>query len=197
MSQYIMTRLTLMIPVIVGITLLTFVLMRIVPGDVIDVMYADSPMNAQEINELRHRLGMDKPFHVQYAEWMGGILRLDAGTSLWSRRPVLQEMADRLPVTLQLAVMAFAVQLLIAIPVGVLSATHQDKPTDQFARFMTILGTAVPDFWLATIVILFLASFVGWIPPLGGVASLFKDPFTNLQQFFLPALVLGVSGAAS
>lgn len=192
-----MTRLSLMLPVIFGISLLTFGLVRVIPGDVLDVMYADSPMNVQEIAELRHRLGMDKPIHIQYAEWMGGLLRLDAGNSLWTRRPVLQEIADRLPVTIQLAFMAFAVQLLIAIPVGVLSATNQDKPSDQLARFLTILGTAVPDFWLATIVLVFLASSIGWIPPLGGVASLREDPLVNLQQFILPALVLGASGAAS
>lgn len=197
MTQYVAARFTLMLPVIFGITLLTFALMRIIPGDVLDVMYADSPMNAQEIADLRHKLGMDKPFHVQYADWMGGLLRLDAGNSLWTRRPVLQEISDRLPVTLQLAAMAFIVQLLIAIPVGVLSATHQDKPADSIARFFTILGTAVPDFWLATIVIVFIASSFGWIPPLGGVASIKDDPFTNLQQFMLPALVLGVSGASS
>jgi peptide/nickel transport system permease protein len=179
------------------VSLLTFAFLRIIPGDVLDVMYADSPLTIAEIAELRHKLGMDKPFHIQYAEWMAGLARLDAGNSLWTRRPVLQEIADRLPVTIQLAIMAFVIQLLIAVPVGVLSATQQDKPIDQISRLLATLGTAVPDFWLATIVLVFLASFIGWIPPLGGVASLWKEPMVNLQQFFLPALILGISGAAS
>ena len=186
-----------MLPVMFCVSLLTFAFMRIIPGDVLDVMYADSPLTIEEIAELRHKLGMDKPFHIQYAEWIAGLARLDAGNSLWTRRPVLQEIADRLPVTIQLAIMAFIIQLLIAIPVGVLSATQQDKPVDQISRLFATLGTAVPDFWLATIVLVFLASFIGWIPPLGGVASLWKEPMVNLQQFFLPALILGISGAAS
>src|SRR4051794_21862786 len=103
MSQYVLARFALMVPVLVGISLLTFVMMRIVPGDVLDVMYADSPMSIQEIADLRHRLGMDKPLLIQYGEWMAGIVRLDAGTSLYTRQPVLKEIADRLPVTMQLA----------------------------------------------------------------------------------------------
>lgn len=197
MTQYIAARVTLMLPVMVAVSLLTFAFLRIIPGDVLDVMYADSPLSIQEIAELRHKLGMDKPFPIQYAEWIGGLARLDAGNSLWTRRPVLQEISDRLPVTIQLAFMAFIIQLLIAVPVGVLSATQQDKPVDQISRLLATLGTAVPDFWLATIVLVFLASAIGWIPPLGGVASLWKEPLVNLQQFFLPAIILGISGAAS
>ena len=105
-----------MLPVMLGVSLLTFAFLRIIPGDVLDVMYADSPLSIQEIADLRHKLGMDKPFYIQYAEWIGGLARLDAGNSLWTRRPVLQEIADRLPVTIQLAAMAFIVQLVIAIP---------------------------------------------------------------------------------
>jgi peptide/nickel transport system permease protein len=186
-----------MFPVMLAVSLLTFGFLRIIPGDVLDVMYADSPLSIEEIAELRHKLGMDKPFPIQYAEWIGGLARLDAGNSLWTRRPVLQEISDRLPVTIQLAAMAFIIQLLIAVPVGVLSATQQDKPIDQISRLFATLGTAVPDFWLATIVLVFLASSIGWIPPLGGVASLWTEPMVNVQQFFLPALILGISGAAS
>ena len=126
------------------------------------------------------------------------------GSHGWTREthygpavPVLQEIQDRLPVTIQLAAMAFIIQLVIAIPVGVISATQQDKPADQISRLFATLGTAVPDFWLATIVLVFLASSIGWIPPLGGVASLWTEPMINFQQFFLPALILGISGAAS
>ena len=197
MRQYVIKRLLLLIPVLFGISFLTFALIRIVPTDVLDVMYADSEMTIEELDELRHDLGLDKPFHVQYWDWMTGILRLDAGTSLWTRKPTLQEIADRLPVTLELALLAFILQLVIAVPAGVLSATHQDKLQDQTARFFAVIGVCAPDFWLATIAIVFLASIFSWIPPLGGVAALWEDPFVNLQQFFLPALILGISGSAT
>jgi peptide/nickel transport system permease protein len=197
MTHYIIKRVLLMVPVMMLVSMMTFALIRIVPGDVLDVMYADSPLSVDEIAKIRHDLGMDKPIYVQYWEWISGLARLDAGKSLWTRRPTLQEIADRLPVTVQLALMAFVVQLLIAIPVGVLAATNQDKPQDQFARLAAILTAATPDFWVATIAIVFLASTFGWIPPIGGVAGFFENPSVNVQQFFLPALILGLSGAAS
>lgn len=197
MRRYIAKRLLLMVPVVFGVTLLLFFLINIVPGDVVDVMYGDTPLSEEDRQAIRQQLGLDKPPHEQYVYWVSGLVRLDAGNSLWTRRPVFQEIADRLPVTVQLAFMAFVIQLLIAIPVGVYSATNQDKPSDQVARFLSIVGTATPDFWVATIAVVVLSSVFGWIPPLGGVASLFKDPATNLQQFILPALILGTSGAGT
>lgn len=196
MTQYACKRLLLMVPVLVIISMLTFTFMRILPGDVLEVMYADSPLSEQQIAQIRHQLGMDKPMPVQYWDWVSGLARLNAGDSLWTRRPVLQEIADRLPITLELAILAFLIQLAIGVPVGVLAATHQDSWLDQVSRFFAILLAAAPQFWIATIVIVFLASGIGWIPPLGGVASLWTDPLTNLEQFFLPALILGIGGAA-
>ena len=197
MTQYIIKRILLMFPVLFGISVFTFILIRVIPGDVLDVMYADSPLSTEEIQEIRVQLGMDKPIFVQYWEWVAGIATLDAGNSLWTRRPVLTEIRDRLPVTIQLAFMAFVIQLVIAIPVGVFAATHQDKPQDQISRFFAILLNAAPDFWIATIAIVFLASTFGWIPPIGGVFGFFENPSVNIQQFFLPALILGTGGAAS
>src|SRR5687768_8781966 len=127
MTQYIIKRILLMIPTILGVSIFTFALIRIVPGDVLDVMYADSPLSVEEIQKIRDQLGMNKSMPEQYWDWISGIAKLDAGKSLWTRRPVLQEIADRLPVTIQLAIMAFMLQLIIAIPVGVFAATNQDK----------------------------------------------------------------------
>ena len=196
MGQYIAKRVLLMVPVLLGISILTFAFMRILPGDVLDVMYAGSPLSVQDIAKIRHQLGMDKPMPVQYWDWISGLVRLDAGKSLWTRRPVLKEIADRLPITLELTILAFLVQVIIAIPLGTIAATHQDRPLDQVTRFFAILGAAAPEFWIATIVIVFLASSIGWIPPLGGVASFWTDPLTNVEQFFLPAIILGIGGAA-
>lgn len=197
MTQYIVKRILLMIPTILGVSIFTFCLIRIVPGDVLDVMYADSPLSVEEIQKIRTQLGMDKSLPEQYWDWISGIAKLDAGKSLWTRRPVLQEIADRLPVTIQLAMMAFMLQLIIAIPIGVFAATNQDKVQDQLSRFFAILLNAAPDFWIATIAIVFLASTFGWIPPIGGVSGIFENPSVNIQQFMLPALILGTGGAAS
>jgi len=193
--RYIIKRLLLMIPVAFGVTVLCFALIRVVPGDVIDVMYGDTPLSDADRAIIKHDLGMDKPLVEQYTDWVGGVIRLDAGKSLWTRRPVFQEISDRLPVTIELALLAFVIELAIAIPTGVYSATHQDKVGDQVARVLSIMGAATPDFWVATIAVVGLSSVFGWIPPLGGIAPLLKDPGTNLQQFLLPAAILGMSGA--
>jgi peptide/nickel transport system permease protein len=197
MGQYIVKRVLLIIPVLFLISLLTFFFINIAPGDVVDVMYADSALSEHDIMLIKQQLGLTKPVYVQYGEWMGGILRGNAGDSLWTRRPVYKELSDRLPVTLELAGLAFIISFVVAIPLGVLAATNQDKPLDNGTRGIAILLHSAPDFWIATIAITFLASWFGWIPPLGHIAPLFSDPFTNFQQFFLPALILGIGGAAS
>jgi len=193
--RYIMKRLLLMIPVVFGVTVLCFTLIRVIPGDVIDVMYGDTPLSDADRAIIKHDLGMDKPLMIQYTDWVGSVARLDAGKSLWTRRPVFQEISDRLPVTIELALLSFVIALTIAIPTGVYCATHQDRPGDQVARVLSIMGAATPDFWLATIAIVGLSSVFGWIPPLGGIAPLLKDPGTNLQQFLIPAAILGLSAA--
>ena len=195
MRQYVVKRLLLMLPVLLAISVLTFALLRIVPGDVLDVMYATSPLSIEEVDRIRQQLGMDRPWPIQYGEWVSGLLRFDAGTSLWTRRPVLEEIGDRLPVTVELALLAFTIQTLIALPLGILAATNHDRPADQITRFVAILLAAAPEFWIATIALVFFASTFGWIPPIGGVESFRTNPLVNLQQFFLPALILGVHGA--
>ena len=197
MTQYVIKRLLSTIPVLLVVSFVSFALIRIVPGDILDVMYADSSLTDVEIDELRSSLGYDRPMYIQYFEWMKGVITLDAGDSLWTRRPVLQEIADRLPITLELALLAFAIKMIIGVPVGVFSATNQDKPFDQLARLGSVLLLAMPNFWIATIVIVFFAGTFGWIPPIGGVAPLFEDPATNMQQFLIPAIILGASSAAS
>lgn len=197
MGQYIAKRILLIVPVLFLISAFSFFLIRVAPGDVVDVMYADSALSQSDINLIKQQLGMDKPTYVQYWQWMSGVARLDAGDSLWTRRPVIKELMDRLPVTIELAALAFMISFVVSVPLGVLAATNQDKPLDQGTRGFAILLHSVPDFWLATIAITFLASWFGWIPPLGHIAPLFTDPFTNFEQFFLPAIILGLGGAAA
>jgi peptide/nickel transport system permease protein len=197
MGFYILRRVLLTVPTLFFVSLVTFTLMRIIPGDVVSIVYQDSSLTPQQIADVRHQLGMDQPAYLQYLDWIGGILRLDAGDSLWTKRPVLQEISMRLPVTMELAFLAFIGQLLIAIPLGVLAATNQDKPQDQIARLLAIVTAATPDFWIATLALVTLVSVFGWIPPLGGITPFLEDPSHNLQSFILPALILSLTGAAS
>src|SRR5262249_40241440 len=142
MGAYILRRILLTIPILFLVSLVTFTLINIIPGDVVTVLYADSSLSPDQIANVRHQLGMDQPAYVQYLQWVGGIVRLEAGDSLWTKRPVLQEIALRLPVTLELALLAFVIQLVIAIPLGVMAATNQDKPQDQIARLFAIVTAA-------------------------------------------------------
>jgi peptide/nickel transport system permease protein len=124
-------------------------------------------------------------------------VRLDVGESLWTGKPIVGSVVERIPVTLELALMAMVRQVVIDLPVGVYAATHQDQVGDQVARFTAILTAAMPSFWIATIVIVFVAAWAGWLPPLGEIAPIWERPWTNLQIFFLSALILGVSGSGS
>lgn len=195
--EYVIRRVLALFPVLFFITVVTFSLFRILPGDVLDVLYADSPLAHSEIEQLRERLGYNRPLLVQYLDWASGIVRLDGGDSLWTRRPVMQEIADRLPVTIELALLAFTIALVVGIPIGVVSAVQQDKPIDAVLRCFSIIMLATPGFWLATIVLVYLSTTIRWVPPLGGVIPLWENPLGNLQQFFLPAIILGLSASAS
>jgi peptide/nickel transport system permease protein len=151
---------------------------------------------AKDIQELREKLGLSRPLYVQYLEWAGRVVRGDLGESLWTRRPVLEEIGHRLPVTLELALLALAFALVIAIPVGIVSATRQDTLRDYLARSAAILGLSVPGFWLATLLIVLPAIWWGW-RPLTGFIDFARDPWGHLTQLLLPALILGIAAAAA
>ena len=178
------------------VSFVVFSLVRLLPGDAIlmqlDQAAAPTPENLQK---ARQELGLDRPFLQQYSIWISGALRGDLGYSLTSRRPVLQELLKRISLTSHLAIMSLAIALLIALPVGVLSAVRQDTVADYIGRLLAILGLSLPDFWLATVVITFLAIWFRWIPPIG-FAPIWVDPARNLSQLLLPALIIGVRLAA-
>jgi peptide/nickel transport system permease protein len=193
-QQYILRRLLLALPVLFGLSLAIFGSIRLVPGDVIVSMTADAgnvPESQKE--ELRRQLGLDEPFVVQYVKWMGGMLRGDFGASLWRGTPVTQELRRTLPVTLELAVIALAIAVVLAIPIGVISAARQDTWMDYVGRLFSIGALSMPDFWLGTMAMLYLSLWFGWIPPIGeGFRGLFENPGVNLQLIVLPALILGI-----
>ncbi len=193
--RYLVKRLLIAIPSLAIASLIVFALPRLIPGDAVQLMLAEKSY-AKDVDELRAKLGLDRALHVQYVEWLGRALRGDLGESLWTRRPVLEEIGHRLPVTLELAVFALAFALVIAVPVGVISAARQDTLQDYVARSAAILGLSVPGFWLATLVVVVPAIWWGW-SPVTEYTEFSKRPAAHVGQFLLPALILGVAAAAA
>lgn len=199
MRQYVLRRLLIAVPTLFLVSVAIFLIMRVIPGDVALIILSGSEgsgvADPKQMDELRHRLGLDQPLPQQYLSWVGGILRLDPGRSLKTDRPIADEIAGALPVTLELIVFSTLVSFCIAIPLGVLSAMHQDTELDYIFRVATVGGLAMPVFWTATLVILILTMAFNWMPPLGFV-TLFEDPLKNIQQMVWPVLVLGYYQAA-
>ena len=198
MRAYAVRRLLMVIPTLFLVTVLVFLSVRFLPGDIIDVMQMQmerswSRLGHEEIDRaaMERRLGLDVPVYVQYGRWVGGIvLRGTLGQSLMGGDTVEQSIAQRLPVTIQLGLMAIVIGLVIAVPVGIYSAIRQDTAGDYVGRSLAILGLATPNFWLATMVILFPAIWWRWSPPLV-LVSFADDPLGSLAGFAIPSLILG------
>jgi peptide/nickel transport system permease protein len=199
MSRYIARRVLMLVPMLIGVSLVVFVIMRLIPGDIASMILmgpsGESGADPKALAELRHKLGLDRPLPLQYLTWIAGLARLDAGNSLWSDRPVRTEIAERLPLTLELALLAMMLSLVVAFITGILSAVRQDTWVDYLCRIVSIAGLSIPNFWLGTLIILVLSLVFFWTPPLGYV-DFFEDPWTNLQQIFWPALALGYNLSA-
>jgi peptide/nickel transport system permease protein len=190
MRRYIVGRLLLMIPTLVGVAILTFVIMRAVPGDIVALKYAGSPVPQSVIDEERHLLGLDKPMWEQFVVWMGDIARFDLGTSLWTGHSVVDEIQVRFPLSLELAFLATLLAIAIALPLGVIAAVRQDSWVDYAIRVFSIGGLAMPSFWIGILMILTTLTLWGWAPPL--VFTPFtEDPVANLAQLILPAIAVG------
>lgn len=191
MTAYVIGRLLLMIPTLLGVAVLTFAIMRVVPGDVVALRYSQSGSVPQEvIDRERKVLGLDKPMHEQFLDFMAGIVRLDFGPSLWTDRPVADEIGARLGISVELAILATLIATSLAIPLGVLAAVKQDTWIDYVIRVFSIGGLAIPSFWLGIMTILFLVVLFAWAPPLI-FRPLWEDPLENLAQLIWPALAVG------
>jgi peptide/nickel transport system permease protein len=193
MVTYIVRRILLMIPTLLGAVTLIFLLMRLLPGDVALYILGSgesSEVNKQALQQIREDLGLDQPLLVQYGQWLWGAVRLDFGNSYWTRQPVTEELKRRYPITANLAVMSLLLGTLIAIPIGVLSAVRQDTLADYAARIFVISGLSLPNFWLAILIILALVHYFRWLPPLD-YAPFWADPWQNLKQLAFPALATG------
>ena len=191
MYKYVARRLLLAIPVLLISSLIVFGLMRVMPGDALIALMGESGnVGDKELAKLRKDLGLDRPYYQQYALWLWGMVTFNPGDSIFTNEPIPVALKKAIPVTLELAALALVLGLVIAVPIGVLSATRQDKPEDYAGRVLAVSGLSLPDFWLGTLVITFAAIWFRWIPPIGYV-SIWEDPVRNLQQFLLPAAVLG------
>jgi peptide/nickel transport system permease protein len=195
--RYVVRRLAATVPVLAVVSVIVFTVMRVAPGDVAQMLLSGESGGAsvQDARELGRQLGLDRPYPVQYVTFLAGLLRLDPGTSLWTKEPILRELAQRLPVTLELTLLAVIISWTIALPTGVLSAVYQDTWVDYAFRVFTVAGLAVPAFWGGTLLVLLLVKHLHWMPPLGYVSP-FVDLRLNLQQFIWPALIIGYATAA-
>jgi peptide/nickel transport system permease protein len=191
-SKYILRRLLLLIPTLIGMSILIFGMLRLLPGDVVDIMTAgDTPASNEQKRVLREAFGLDKPMPFQYLDWVGGIAQGDLGKSLRTREPVTAILLRSLPVTLELAVLAVIMATVTAIPLGVLSATRPDASVDYWARIAGLIGLSFPNFWLATLALLFTSLWFQWVPPVNYVSP-FADPVGNLIQMFIPAAAIAL-----
>jgi peptide/nickel transport system permease protein len=198
MQAYLARRLLALIPALFFASLIVFVIVRLVPGSIIDMMLSQNDVGADKLSrdQLIHTLGLDRPMWQQYSTWIGGILlHGDFGRSLWQNTPVAELLRARMPVTFQLGLMAMIVALCVAIPIGIYSAIRQDTPGDYLARSFSILMLAVPSFWMGTMVMVFPSIWWGWSPQVRFVAF-FEDPVQNLRQMILPAIILGTALSA-
>jgi peptide/nickel transport system permease protein len=198
MWQYIVKRVLLMIPTLLGTAMVVFLLMHVVPGDTALLIVGSDQggeVNVHELERVRKQLGLDRPLHMQFLSWLWGIVRLDFGTSLWTRAPILDELLIRLPVSLEIAVFATLISTIIAIPLGTLAAVRQDTWIDYAVRVFSIGGLAIPSFWTGILIILFLVMYFEWGPPLIFV-SLFDDPWENFKQLVWPIVTVGYRNAA-
>ena len=179
-----------MIPTLVGVAIITFVVMRLVPGDIVALRYAGSSVPQDIIDQERALLGLDKPMWLQFTDWMGQLARFDFGQSLWTGHSVIDEVQVRLPLTLELAVIATLLSVSIAIPLGIIAAVKQDTKIDYIIRIFSVGGLAMPSFWIGIMLVLGTITFFGWAPPLV-YTSFFDDPVANLSQLILPAVAVG------
>jgi peptide/nickel transport system permease protein len=179
-----------MIPTLIGVAILTFVIMRAVPGDIVALRYAGSSVPQDVIDQERHILGLDKPMWSQFVDWMISISRFDLGQSLWTGNSVVEEVQVRMPLSIELAVLATLFAVALAIPLGVVAAVKQDSWIDYAIRVFSIGGLAMPSFWIGIMMVLVTLTLWGWAPPVV-FTPLFEDPVANLAGLILPAIAVG------
>jgi len=191
--KYVVKRFFLMVPTLLGVAIIAFVLLRMVPGDIVEARLLGAGgtfVTPEMIAQERAKFGLDQPLWRQFATWLWGLARLDLGQSMWTGAPIVQEIKLRFALSLQVAVMATVVATLLAIPLGVIAALKQDTWVDYAVRIFSIAGLATPSFWLGIIIILALLIVFRWLPPMV-YTPFWVDPWQNLAQLIWPALAVG------
>lgn len=198
MTRYLVERLVALIPTLLGVSIVVFLTIHLIPGDIIAAQIGTQfQLTPDQVAALRQYFGIDKPLHEQYWIWLTSVLRGDFGYSVRSGQPVLQEILRRYPLTLELTLLAGAFALVIGVPVGILSARKPNSAVDLGGRLLALVGLAMPNFWLGTLIILILSLGFGWLPNSGAYVDVWVDPAENFKQLFFPALTLGAAMAAS
>src|SRR4051812_14399864 len=196
MNRYVVRRLFLLIPTLLGVSILVFGLMRLLPGDVVQVLIGpELNVTAEQRATLYRMLGLDAPLHIQFARWLGGAVTGDLGFSLRTNQPVFAIILQRLPVTLELTILSLLFSWLLAIPLGIVAAVRRNGSVDLMAQVVGLIGLSVPNFWLATMLLLFTSLFLRWQPSPIWV-SFFQNPWVNLQIMILPVICLSVAQIA-
>lgn len=197
MGAFLIRRILLALPTVLGVLLAVFLLIRLVPGDVVTQLIGlEATISPKRVEELRRLFGLDRPLPVQFAEYLSSIARGDLGKSLRTGLPVGPELARRFPITIQLAVMGVFIALLIGLPAGVLAAIKRGRAGDYAVTGFVLVGLSVPSFWLAVLLILLFALRLGWLPPTGYVSP-GEDLAASLRHMLLPAVSLGLVLAAA
>src|SRR6266540_2313466 len=198
MGRYLAWRVIGSIPTLLGVTVLTFLFIRLIPGDAIAARLGTSTaLTPEQLASLRAYFGLDQPLPVQYWTWLSSLLRGDAGYSIRTGRPVIVEIAERLPVTLELAAAATLIAVFIGMPLGLLSAMRPGTRVDLATRIGGLIGLSLPSFWLGTLIIVLFSLYLRWLPNTGGYVDFVRDPLGNLALIALPAVTLGVALAAA
>jgi peptide/nickel transport system permease protein len=197
MGRYLVVRLYSMALTLLGLTVLVFLMLHLIPGTVVEQMIgADAMMSQQMVDQLKRFFGLDQPWYVQYGRWLGQLLRGDLGTSWRTGKPVITLILERLPVTIELTVLSIVFSLILGVAAGIISAVWRDRPVDHVTRVGTLLGLSIPVFWQGTMLILFFSLYLRWMPPVMWV-DIVTDPRRNLTIMLLPALCLGTAAAAN
>jgi peptide/nickel transport system permease protein len=194
MREYLLRRLLLLIPTILGVTLVVFLMMRFIPGDPVTNMMGEN-YSEEDARQLRHELGLDQPLIIQYVKWLFFLLHGDWGRSILTNRPVLTDVLYRLPVSLELIVLSMALSLLIALPAGIIAALRPNTWQDYSAMMVSMAGVSVPEFFLGVLLFLLFALVLGWLP-VSGYIPLLVSPEANLRHMVLPMIALGFPRAA-
>ena len=192
MLRFLSQRLLVLIPVLLGVSMLSFLLLYLIPGDVVDILMGQESGDPARLAEMRRLFGIDRPLPARYAEWLGEALRGDLGRSFVTRRPVLSEILTAFPVTLQLTAASLLVALAAGLPLGVLAAVRRGRASSMGISVLVLLVLSIPSFWLGILLILFTSLYLHWFPP-QGLVLLWVQPVEALKQLVLPSLALGLA----